>query len=237
MRRPTACRSAPGLTICGWRSSPSGPKRIVGAGNLTSRHAAMQAGELEPDYLFFGRPHGDTHDAPHPEGARSCRMVVGDDGDAGRRDGRARRSTAWRKRRRPALTSSPSTMPCGRMPAGRARRCGQAPRRSARADGAPHERRCPPCRDACAGRLAGARSAGARRRAWSSRIEQGLEAAAGDRASALAPAAGIDHHRASRAEPSPGWTMRTSRLRPAPATRVCARRSIRWGSSSASTRG
>jgi thiamine-phosphate pyrophosphorylase len=42
------------------------PKRIVGAGNLASRHAAMEAGELEPDYLFFGRPHGDTHDGPHP---------------------------------------------------------------------------------------------------------------------------------------------------------------------------
>jgi thiamine-phosphate pyrophosphorylase len=42
-------------------------KRIVGAGNLVSRHAAMEAGELEPDYLFFGRPHGDTHDRPHPK--------------------------------------------------------------------------------------------------------------------------------------------------------------------------
>jgi thiamine-phosphate pyrophosphorylase len=43
------------------------PKRIVGAGNLTSRHAAMEAGDLDPDYLFFGRPHGDTHNAPHPQ--------------------------------------------------------------------------------------------------------------------------------------------------------------------------
>jgi len=43
------------------------PKRIVGAGNFTSRHASMQAGEMEPDYLFFGRPHGDTHDSPHPK--------------------------------------------------------------------------------------------------------------------------------------------------------------------------
>lgn len=41
------------------------PKRIVGAGNLHSRHAAMEAGELGADYVFFGRPHGDTHDAPH----------------------------------------------------------------------------------------------------------------------------------------------------------------------------
>lgn len=55
------------------------PKRIVGAGNLASRHAAMEAGELEPDYLFFGRPHGDTHDAPHPgalELAEWCSEVM-----------------------------------------------------------------------------------------------------------------------------------------------------------------
>ena len=43
------------------------PKRIVGAGNIASRHAAMEAGEAGADYLFFGRPHGDTHDAPHPK--------------------------------------------------------------------------------------------------------------------------------------------------------------------------
>ena len=43
------------------------PKRIVGAGNLHSRHTAMEAGEIGVDYLFFGRPHGDTHDAPHPK--------------------------------------------------------------------------------------------------------------------------------------------------------------------------
>jgi thiamine-phosphate pyrophosphorylase len=43
------------------------PARIVGAGNLASRHAAMEAGEIGPDYLFFGQPHGDTHDDPHPK--------------------------------------------------------------------------------------------------------------------------------------------------------------------------
>jgi thiamine-phosphate pyrophosphorylase len=43
------------------------PKRIVGAGNLFSRDAAMQAGELDIDYVFFGHPHGDTHDAAHPK--------------------------------------------------------------------------------------------------------------------------------------------------------------------------
>lgn len=43
------------------------PKRIVGAGNLFSRDAAIDAGELDLDYIFFGRPHGDTHDAAHPK--------------------------------------------------------------------------------------------------------------------------------------------------------------------------
>ncbi len=42
-------------------------KRVVGAGNLYSRHAAMEAGEAGADYLFFGRPHGDTRDEPHPK--------------------------------------------------------------------------------------------------------------------------------------------------------------------------
>jgi thiamine-phosphate pyrophosphorylase len=43
------------------------PKRIVGAGRLDSRDAAMEAGEFGVDYVFFGRPHGDTHDSPHPK--------------------------------------------------------------------------------------------------------------------------------------------------------------------------
>jgi thiamine-phosphate pyrophosphorylase len=42
-------------------------RRIVGAGNLHSRHSAMEAGEIGADYVFFGRPHGDTHDGPHPK--------------------------------------------------------------------------------------------------------------------------------------------------------------------------
>lgn len=43
------------------------PRCIVGAGNLHSRHSAMEAAELGIDYVFFGRPHGDTHDQPHPK--------------------------------------------------------------------------------------------------------------------------------------------------------------------------
>jgi thiamine-phosphate pyrophosphorylase len=35
------------------------PDRIVGVGDLRSRHEAMTASEFEPDYLFFGQLNGD----------------------------------------------------------------------------------------------------------------------------------------------------------------------------------
>ncbi len=41
------------------------PDRIVGAGNLWSRHAAMEAAESGPDYLYFGKIGGDTFPDPH----------------------------------------------------------------------------------------------------------------------------------------------------------------------------
>lgn len=40
---------------------------IVGAGNLASRHAAMDAAEAGCDYVFFGRPQGDGFPDPHPK--------------------------------------------------------------------------------------------------------------------------------------------------------------------------
>lgn len=43
------------------------PKKFVGAGGLGSRHQAMAAGEVDPDFLFFGRPDGDTADAIFPK--------------------------------------------------------------------------------------------------------------------------------------------------------------------------
>jgi len=43
------------------------PHRIVGIGNLTTRHDAMSAGESEPDYVFFGRLDGDTGAAIFPK--------------------------------------------------------------------------------------------------------------------------------------------------------------------------
>jgi thiamine-phosphate pyrophosphorylase len=41
-------------------------KKIVGAGNVTSRHDAMEIAEIEPDYLFFGRLDGDTAEGIFP---------------------------------------------------------------------------------------------------------------------------------------------------------------------------
>ncbi|HSG94861.1 MAG TPA: thiamine phosphate synthase [Afifellaceae bacterium] len=43
------------------------PDRIVGAGNLKTRHAAMEAGSEDVDYVLFGRLRGDTHPEPHPK--------------------------------------------------------------------------------------------------------------------------------------------------------------------------
>lgn len=42
-------------------------KKIVGAGNIATRHDAMELAEAEPDYLFFGRLDGDTADGIFPK--------------------------------------------------------------------------------------------------------------------------------------------------------------------------
>jgi thiamine-phosphate pyrophosphorylase len=42
-------------------------RKIVGASASASRHEALEAGDLEPDYLFFGRLDGDTDDAIFPK--------------------------------------------------------------------------------------------------------------------------------------------------------------------------
>ena len=41
------------------------PKRMVGAGEIHSRHDAMAIGELGPDYLFFGRLGDEAGDGIH----------------------------------------------------------------------------------------------------------------------------------------------------------------------------
>lgn len=42
------------------------PKGIVGAGGAVTRHAAMELGELDPDYVFFGRLDRPDTDAAEP---------------------------------------------------------------------------------------------------------------------------------------------------------------------------
>lgn len=43
------------------------PKLIVGAGGIAERHAALEVGELQPDYLFFGKLEGDIKPEAHPK--------------------------------------------------------------------------------------------------------------------------------------------------------------------------
>lgn len=43
------------------------PKKIVGYGNVKTRHDAMTAGELLPDFLFVGKLGGDIRAEPHPK--------------------------------------------------------------------------------------------------------------------------------------------------------------------------
>jgi len=43
------------------------PGKMIGAGNVKSRHNALVVGEMQPDYLFFGKLKGDTHDEAHPK--------------------------------------------------------------------------------------------------------------------------------------------------------------------------
>ncbi|MCB5203881.1 thiamine phosphate synthase [Neorhizobium sp. T786] len=43
------------------------PKMIVGAGGIAERHTALEVGELQPDYIFFGKLDGDIKPEPHPK--------------------------------------------------------------------------------------------------------------------------------------------------------------------------
>lgn len=43
------------------------PRMIVGGGGPKDRHHALELGELNPDYIFFGKIDGDTHDKVHPK--------------------------------------------------------------------------------------------------------------------------------------------------------------------------
>lgn len=41
------------------------PKLIVGGGNAQERHSALEFGELQPDYIFFGKLDGDIKPEAH----------------------------------------------------------------------------------------------------------------------------------------------------------------------------
>ena len=43
------------------------PKLIVGGGNATDRHKALEIGEVQPDYIFFGKIGGDIKPGADPK--------------------------------------------------------------------------------------------------------------------------------------------------------------------------
>jgi thiamine-phosphate pyrophosphorylase len=46
------------------------PKMIVGGGNAQDRHKALEIGDLQPDYVFFGRIDGDIKPETHPKNVK-----------------------------------------------------------------------------------------------------------------------------------------------------------------------
>jgi len=49
------------------------PRLIVGAGGFASRDDALEAGELRPDYVMFGKIGADAHPDPHPRNLKLAR--------------------------------------------------------------------------------------------------------------------------------------------------------------------
>lgn len=43
------------------------PKKIIGFGGIKDRHKAMMAGDIGPDFVFFGKLNGDIKPEPHPK--------------------------------------------------------------------------------------------------------------------------------------------------------------------------
>jgi thiamine-phosphate pyrophosphorylase len=43
------------------------PHKIVGLGSAKERHRALELGEANPDFMFFGRTDGDIKPEPHPK--------------------------------------------------------------------------------------------------------------------------------------------------------------------------
>ena len=43
------------------------PQLIIGGGNATDRHKALEIGDVQPDYIFFGKIGGDIKPEAHPK--------------------------------------------------------------------------------------------------------------------------------------------------------------------------
>ena len=56
-----------GLEALGEAVEKFTPKMIVGGGNATDRHKALEIGEVQPDYIFFGKIGGDIKPEAHPK--------------------------------------------------------------------------------------------------------------------------------------------------------------------------
>ena len=58
---------AGGVADLGEAIEKHSPKLIVGGGNAQERHRALELGELQPDYIFFGKLDGDIKPEAHPK--------------------------------------------------------------------------------------------------------------------------------------------------------------------------
>lgn len=58
---------AGGVADLGEAMEKHAPKLIVGGGNAQDRHHALEIGELQPDYVFFGKLDGDIKPEAHPK--------------------------------------------------------------------------------------------------------------------------------------------------------------------------
>lgn len=58
---------AGGVADLGEAIEKHAPKLIVGGGNAQDRHHALEIGELQPDYIFFGKLEGDIKPEAHPK--------------------------------------------------------------------------------------------------------------------------------------------------------------------------
>ena len=56
-----------GLEALGEAVEKFTPKLIVGGGNATDRHKALEIGEVQTDYIFFGKIGGDIKPEAHPK--------------------------------------------------------------------------------------------------------------------------------------------------------------------------